>query len=289
MAYPYITDVVNDLLGTDIHLPIATFGALVAIAIFVAIRFMQLEVERLASLGSLTLNGLQPKNLVTDLAFVTTLSGIAGAKLFDAIEQPQRLLSEPFAVIFSTGGFSIYGGLILGCLAGVIFVKRKSIAILPMLDAVAPALSIGYAIGRLGCQFSGDGDWGKPAAMELKPHWLPDWFWAQTYPHNVVQVDIPAPGVYPTPLYEAVIALFIFAALWFLRNKLTITGQLFCSYLILSSIARLLVEFIRINHQYDLFGVYLSQAQIISVVLIIAGVIGAIYLNKSNLKSSTQQ
>ena len=286
MAYPYITDVVNDLFGTDIHLPIATFGALVAIAIFVAIRFTRLEVERRASIGTLKLHGLEPKNLVTDLAFVTTLSGIAGAKLFDAIEQPQRLISEPFEVIFSTGGFSIYGGLILGCLAGIIFVKRKSIAILPMLDAVAPALSLGYAIGRLGCQFSGDGDWGKPAAMELKPRGLPDWLWAQTYPNNVAQVDIPAPGVYPTPLYEAVIALLFFAVLWLLRGKLKITGQLFCCYLLLSSIARLLVEFIRINHQYDLLGIYLSQAQVISVVLIMASVIGFIYLNNANPKSS---
>lgn len=273
MAYPYITDVVNDLFGTDIHLPIATFGALVAIAIFVAIRFTRLEVERLASLGLLKLNELQPKNLVTDLAFVTTLSGIAGAKLFDAIEQPQRLLSEPLDVIFSTGGFSIYGGLILGCIAGIVFVKRKSIAILPMLDAVAPALAIGYAIGRLGCQFSGDGDWGKPAAMELKPQWLPDWFWAQTYPDNVVQVDIAAPGVYPTPLYEAVIALLIFAILWQLRLKLKMAGQLFACYLILSSVARFMVEFIRINHHYELFGIYLSQAQIIAAILMAIGVV----------------
>ncbi|PUA27853.1 MAG: hypothetical protein B0W54_15105 [Cellvibrio sp. 79] len=280
MAYPYVTDAINDLLGTDIHLPIATFGALVAIAIFTAIRFMRLEVERLASLGTLKLNGLQPKNLVTDLAFVTTLSGIAGAKLFDAIEQPQRLFNEPLEVIFSTGGFSIYGGLILGCVAGIIFVKRKSIAILPMLDAVAPALSLGYAIGRLGCQFSGDGDWGKPAAMELKPQWLPEWLWAQTYPNNVVQVDIPPPGVYPTPLYEAVAALLIFIILWQLRYTLKITGQLFACYLLLSSSARLLVEFIRINHHYEVFGLYLSQAQIIAVVLMAAGVAVLFKLNK---------
>lgn len=284
MAYPYVTDAINDLFGTNIHLPVATFGALVAIAIFAAIYIMRLDVQRRMINGTLDLRGQQPSNLVTDLAFVTTLSGIAGAKLFDAIEQPQRLFNEPMAVIFSTGGFSIYGGLILGCLAGVIFIKRKSIAILPMLDAVAPALSLGYAIGRLGCQFSGDGDWGKPAAMEFNPQWLPDWLWAQTYPNNVLHVDIPAPGVYPTPLYEAVVALLTFFILWLLKNKLKVTGQLFCCYLILSSIARFLVELIRINHQYELFGIYLSQAQIISALLIIAGVIGFIRLNNEACK-----
>lgn len=272
MAYPYLTDVINDFLGTDLQLPIATFGVMVAIAIFMAMQVMRIDVERRAVvLNTLDLRGRDAKSLVTDLGFVTVLSGILGAKLFDAIEQPQRLFSEPMAVIFSTGGFSIYGGLILGCVAGVIFLHRKSIAILPMLDAAAPALSLGYAIGRLGCQFSGDGDWGKPAALELKPHWLPDWWWAQTYPNNVVQVDIPAPGVYPTPLYEAAVALVIFILLWQLRNKFKISGQLFCCYLMLSGIARWLVEFIRINYQYEWFGILLSQAQIISLCLIALG------------------
>jgi phosphatidylglycerol:prolipoprotein diacylglycerol transferase len=283
MAYPYITDAINDALGTEIHLPIATFGLLVACAIFVAIYVTHKEVMRLNCItGALDLNGQHPKNLVTDLAFVTTLSGIAGAKLFDAIEQPQRLLNDPLGVIFSTAGFSIYGGLILGCLAGIVFLKRKSIAILPMLDATAPALSLGYAIGRLGCQFSGDGDWGKPADIALKPQWLPDWLWAQTYPNNVAQVDILAPGVYPTPLYEAVVALLIFIALWRLRHLLKFTGQLFCSYLICSSTARFMVEFIRVNYQYDVLGIYLSQAQIISGALFSGGVLGLFLIRKKS-------
>lgn len=283
MAYPYLTDVVNDLVGTQIHLPINTFGALVAVAIFAAIHFTRVEIERLAS-GSnpLQLHNHQPKALVTDLAFVVTLSGIAGAKLFDAIEQPRQLLTDPIGVIFSTGGFSIYGGLILGCIAGIVFVKRKAITVAPMLDAVAPALALGYGIGRLGCQFSGDGDWGKPAAMEIKPNWLPDWFWAQTYPNNVLQVDIPAPGVYPTPLYEAVVAFITFALLWALRKKFSVTGQLFCCYLLLSSLARFLVEFIRINHQYEFFGIFLSQAQIIALVLAMMSVVGFVILKGSN-------
>ncbi len=283
MAYPYLTDVVNELTGTSIHLPIATFGALVAIAIFVAIRFTRVEVERLAFTNKrLQLHNHQPKSLVTDLAFVVTLSGIAGAKLFDAIEQPRQLLTDPIGVIFSTGGFSIYGGLILGCIAGIIFVKRKAIAVVPMLDAVAPALALGYGIGRLGCQFSGDGDWGKPAAMEIKPNWLPDWFWAQTYPNNVLQVGIPVPGVYPPPLYEAVVAFITFALLWALRKKFSVTGQSFCCYLLLSSLARFLVEFIRINYQYEFFGIFLSQAQIIALVLAMMSVVGFVILKGSN-------
>lgn len=283
MAYPYVTDAINAVLGTHIHLPIAMFGLWVAIAIVVAIQFTRLEVERLIAAETLRLPPDQvAKGLVMDLAFVGVLSGIAGAKLFDAIEQPQKLLADPLSVIFSTGGFSIYGGLIIGCIAGIIFIKRKNIALLPMLDAVAPALAIGYGIGRLGCQFSGDGDWGKPAVIELKPEWLPDWLWAQTYANNVLGVEIPEPGVYPTPLYEAVVAAFIFAILWRLRKKLTISGHLFCCYLILSGMARWLIEYIRINPLYEVVGVLLSQAQIISMGLILLAVVLATVLKRQS-------
>ena len=281
MAYPYVTDAINELLGTDIHLPINMFGLWVAIAIVVAVKFTQMEVARLVSTGKLVFTQeQQSKGMVTDLAFVSVLGGIAGAKLFDAIEQPQTLLADPLSVIFSTGGFSIYGGLIIGCTVGIIFLKKKNIAVLPMLDAVAPALAIGYGIGRLGCQFSGDGDWGKPATMELKPEWLPDWFWAQTYTNNVIKVDIPEPGVYPTPLYEALIATFIFIILWQLRKKLAISGHLFCCYLILSGISRWLIEYVRINPLYDLSGLLLSQAQIISICLILIALFHAAFLKK---------
>lgn len=281
MAYPYVTDAINELLGTDIHLPINMFGLWVAIAIIVAVKFTQLEVSRLMTTGKLVFNAeQQPKGMVMDLAFVSVLGGIAGAKLFDAIEQPQTLLADPLGVIFSTGGFSIYGGLIVGCIVGIIFLKRKKIALLPMLDAVAPALAIGYGIGRLGCQFSGDGDWGKPAAMDLKPAWLPDWLWAQTYSNNVLGIEIPAPGVYPTPLYEALIATLIFIILWQLRKKLAISGHLFCCYLILSGISRWLIEYVRINPLYDLSGLLLSQAQIISICLILIALFHAAFLKK---------
>jgi phosphatidylglycerol:prolipoprotein diacylglycerol transferase len=287
MAYPYLTDALNDVLGTDIHLPLATFGAFVALALLVAIRVTRLDVVRLINIRRIA--GIDPDqagSLVTELAFVATLCGLIGAKLFDAIEQPGSLLENPLEVIFSTGGFSIYGGLIMGMLAGIIYLKRKSIPVLPMMDAVAPALALGYGIGRLGCQVSGDGDWGKAANMELKPQWLPDWLWAQTYPNNVLQLDIPPPGVYPTPLYEAAGAFVIFLLLWSLRNKLKITGQLFFVYLILSSSARWLVETIRINYQYNVFGVELSQAQIISMGLILISILGLLLQPKVNYQTT---
>lgn len=274
MAYPYLTDVVNDFLGTDFHLPIATFGIFVALAILAAIHLTIKEVNRLIRESKLGLNIDQSSSTITEMAFLSTLAGIVGAKIFDVIEQFDAFLKAPIDAIFSTGGFSIYGGLILGILTGIVYVRHKTIAVLPMLDAVAPALSLGYAIGRLGCQFSGDGDWGKAANMQLKPEWVPDWLWAQTYENNILNIDISSPGVYPTPLYEAFMATIIFAILWQLRKKLAVTGQLFFLYLILSASARWLIEYIRINPLYELFGVHLSQAQIISAGLILISVVG---------------
>lgn len=110
-------------------------------------------------------------------------------------------------MIFTRSGFTIYGGLIFGVIAGTIFAGRRGIAIPALSDAVAPALMLGYAIGRIGCQISGDGDWGIPADLSLKPAWLPLRLWAQTYDHNIAGVLIAPPGVYPTPIYETVMAL----------------------------------------------------------------------------------
>jgi phosphatidylglycerol:prolipoprotein diacylglycerol transferase len=78
-------------------------------------------------------------------------------------------------MILTRTGFSIYGGLCFGIVVGVIFVKRRSVPVIPMLDATAPAMMLGYGIGRLGCEIAGDGDWGIAANMALKPSWLPDW------------------------------------------------------------------------------------------------------------------
>src|SRR5690606_3779525 len=114
--------------------------------------------------------------------------GILGARVFHILEYPQEFLQNPWGMIFSRDGLSIYGGLIFGVVSGAIYLQKRGVPILPMLDALAPSLALGYAIGRIGCQISGDGDWGTAANMQLKPEWLPDWFWAQTYENNIAGV-----------------------------------------------------------------------------------------------------
>jgi phosphatidylglycerol:prolipoprotein diacylglycerol transferase len=280
MSFPYLSDLINYIFGTDIHLPIAMFGTFVALAIVVAVLLAQREVQRLERLG-LSIAGENSAKLVSDLAMVSVLFGVMGAKLFDVIEHPVDFFNHPFDTVFSSGGFSIYGGLIAGFVAGVIFLKRKSIPIIPMLDAVAPSLILSYGIGRLGCQISGDGDWGVAADMSLKPEWLPDWLWAQTYENNVLGVAISSPGVYPTPLYEALMSFCIFIFLWSIRKRQQTVGQLFFIYLILSGLERMMIEKIRINQEYSFWGINATQAEIISVLLVISGLIGFLKLSKS--------
>ena len=285
MAFPYVSDALNFYLGTNLRLPIATFGTFVALAILIAARITTHEVTRLQGSGAFDrpssgAASFLPSDTIGKLTVVAVLAGMLGAKLFDAIERADELLSDPLGVLFSTGGFSIYGGLLVGGAAGALLVRRQSISLVPMLDSFAPALALGYAIGRLGCQFSGDGDWGKQAAMELKPTWLPDWWWAQTYDNNVLGIVIPNPGVYPTPLYEAFASFALFLLLWSFRKRLKTPGVPFSLYLIFSGLQRLLIEKIRINIEYSIFGIEITQAQLISIALIIVGSIGILKISQ---------
>lgn len=289
MSYPYLSDLINHLFGTNIQLPIAMFGAFVALAIITAAWVGKKEVIRFERLGKLPATvmsdnkSIAPHLLVSDLAMICAIFGVIGAHIFHLLEYPRELLQDPIAMIFSLDGFSIYGGLILGAIAGAVFLKKRAVPIISMLDALAPSIILGYGIGRLGCQVSGDGDWGTAANMAIKPNWLPDWFWAQTYENNVVGAIITAPGVYPTPIYEALSAFLIFAFLWSIRKTHYKTGFLFSLYLLLSGFERLLIEKIRINSEYHLWGMSFTQAEFISTALIIAGVVGIVKTTNAKL------
>ncbi len=125
---------------------------------------------------------------------------------------------------------------------------------LRLLDLAAPALAIGYAIGRVGCQLSGDGDYGEP--------W--DGPWAMAYPDGTVPTDVP---VHPTPIYETVTMGIVAIVLWHLRNRFQ-PGVLFAVYLFLAGLERFLVEFVRRNEPV-VAG--LTEAQLLSLAMIIVG------------------
>ena len=168
-------------------------------------------------------------------------------------------LADPVKLVVTGGGFTFYGGLLGGTLAMAAFFRRHGLSFLAGADATAPTVMLGQAIGRWGCQLSGDGDWGTETTLP----------WGMRYPYAVVGWDKP-PGVYvhPTPIYESLAYFAIFFWLWAHRDRGWPDGSIFWWYLVLSGAARFVIEFVRVNPTV-VWG--LSSAQVTSVVLIVVG------------------
>jgi phosphatidylglycerol:prolipoprotein diacylglycerol transferase len=261
------------LFGTHFSLPLPTFGLLVAAAITLAAWMLSREVARYEVDGRLPAHA---RAIVMQSISPAILLAFVGARIFHILDYPAQFIADPLGMILTRSGFSIFGGLFFGIFAGIIMLRRRAVPVVPILDAMAPALVLGYAVGRLGCQLAGDGDWGIAADMALKPHWLPTWLWAQTYSGNVLGAVIAPPGVYPTPLYESMMALVMLGVLAVARTQRYSPGYLFSLYLLLAGFERLLIEKIRINVHFEVFGASFSQAEAISFALIVAGFIGVL-------------
>ena len=233
-----------------------------------------------------------PSELSWNFMFVAAISGIIGAKLFAVLEDIPYLLQDPISALFSFSGLTFYGGLIMGTICVIIYAKKHHISIPRLADVFAPALILAYGIGRLGCHFSGDGDWGIISNMSNKPFLFPEWLWGYNFPHNVIETGVKIENcvgkychelpylVYPTSLYEATFGIMAFLFLWHLRKYISIPGILFCIYLILNGLERFLIEFIRVTDKYNIIGLELTQAQVIAILLIIIGAVGIFFLKK---------
>ena len=284
-----------------------------------------------------------PHDRVGDIIILGLVFGILGAKLFDNLENWDEFIQAPLKHIFSASGLTFYGGLILAAIAICWFAAKKGIKVKHLVDAAAPALMIAYAIGRIGCQVSGDGDWGvynsaytsdatgkvmvakagdfenqlqKNAAYFIEgkaadtsgqmvyvtdrtyaglaavphrsfkgPSFLPKWFFAYPYPQNVNKDGVLIPGdteehnrvlplpVFPTPFYETILCSLLFLFLWGIRNSINTPLVMFGIYLLINGMERFMIELIRVNKAYPLFGFKLSQAEIIALMLALTGLV----------------
>src|SRR6266487_4594341 len=191
---------------------------------------------------------------------IAGIIGIVGARLYHVLETPRELIADP-SMLISRFGFAWFGGLLGGFVALAYLARRFEIPTLIFMDLCSPAAAVGYAIGRIGCLLSGDGDYGVPTKLP----------WGMSFPNGVVPTTA---RVHPTPIYEFLIWLAIAAFLWRLGKKALgadrSKGEVFCAYLILTGVARFLIEFIRINPR-SFFG--LSNAQTASLVSIVVGVV----------------
>jgi phosphatidylglycerol:prolipoprotein diacylglycerol transferase len=279
-----------------------------------------------------------PQDRVGEITILALIFGLIGAKLFDIFENWSGFLKDPSSYLFSPSGLTFYGGLICAALAIWLYARKHKITFWHLNDAAAPALMLAYAVGRIGCQVSGDGDWGiynsayvvdpqthiaaagpgqfqealqnnstfflgEHQSLNDVPHktfkqpgvlgFLPTWFFAYDYPHNVNNYGVPIVGcdekkycnhlpvpVFPTPLYEVIAGLLLFALLWAVRKKLKVPGTLFALYLMVNGLERFVVEKIRVNTRMNLLGFQPTQAEVISTLLFLTGLLLWIVLKR---------
>lgn len=232
-----------------------TFG------IFFALNFLcwaAIVARRLKEIG-------KPVDWAYEILFASLIGGLVGARLYYVVQNYDDVKGDLVGNLFSGAGLIWYGGLIGGVIAVLLWAWWRDFLRLALLDMAAPALALGYAIGRIGCQISGDGDYGKTSDLP----------WAMGYPDGAVPT---APGVtvQPTPLYET-LSMGLFAlVLWRLRDAL-VPGALFGVYLVGAGLERFLVEFARRNEAV-LAG--LTAAQLESLLLVVGGAIWLAVLHR---------
>jgi phosphatidylglycerol---prolipoprotein diacylglyceryl transferase len=268
-----------------------------------------------------------PHDRVGDMVIFAAIFGFLGAKIFHNLENWDELVRNPIESLLSFSGLTFYGGLICAAIAITYYARKHNIGFWNLGDAIAPALMLAYAVGRIGCQVSGDGDWGilnsayvteQPGKSVLAdpskfqsaltgnqafyiqqfdslgavqhaavkaPSFLPAWMVAYSYPHNVINEGVNIAGctedhcsmlpipVFPTPFYETVVCTIFFLLLWSIRKRIKVAGTIFGVYLILNGVERFLVEKIRVNTQYHFLGLHPTQAEIISLLLVIGGIV----------------
>lgn len=230
-------------------IPIHSFGLTMVLAYLAA---WYLFAKNLESVG-------EPYQKAEQIVFYVAAGGIIGARGLYILSNLSEFLSDPMSMIFSGAGFVFYGGFIGGLFAFYLAIRREERNYLSYLDLAAAPMAIGYAIGRLGCQLSGDGDYGRASDLP----------WAISYSLGYVPTEV-GELVHPTPVYESVAALLTAWLLVKLGKTLSSTGvgRVCGLYFALAALSRFLVEFLRRNPEVS-YG--LSQAQLISIPCILFG------------------
>jgi phosphatidylglycerol:prolipoprotein diacylglycerol transferase len=231
-----------DVLG----LSLKTFGLCFGLAFVVS---GAIVARRLKELG-------KPPDWAYEMVFAALVGGLLGARGYWLLGHTSEVSGDPLGSIFGGSGLVWYGGALGGAAGVLLWAYRKGMFNLVLLDLCSPALAAGYAVGRIGCQVSGDGDYG--TATDLP--------WGMAYPHGAVPTTT---VVHPTPIYETLSMMLVAWALWRARDAFR-PGVLFAFYLVFAGAERLLVEFIRRNEPV-LAG--LTEAQLASLLMLVAGLV----------------
>ncbi|HEY6298006.1 MAG TPA: prolipoprotein diacylglyceryl transferase [Candidatus Binatus sp.] len=264
-------------------LTVYSFGLMMALGFLAADYVIRLECIR---------RGYDPE-YSSSIVITAAVMGLVGSRLYAILDDLPTYLADPKTMIFSGSGFVFYGGMIGGIFGAYLVSRWYRIGFGSTMDMCGPALAIGQAIGRMGCQLAGDGDWGLVSNVP----------WAMAYPRAIVgwnsqtvlKLDdhyqlvsgfFPGVRVHPAPVYETILYLGVFYLLWSMRKTSYPPGRLLYWYLVLAGAARFLVEFWRINPR--VFYMF-SEAQLIAVAMMILGGVALILTNGQAHADSSQQ
>ena len=136
-----------------------SYGMMLVIAFLVGYFFFLREIKRKKL----------DKDIAIDITVIAVFCGIAGSKILYIFENLDVFFASPVQIIFSSGGFTFLGGLILSFVGSWIYIKKRKYNFLRAADSVAPSLIIAYGIGRIGCHLAGDGDYGIPTTLSKLP------------------------------------------------------------------------------------------------------------------------
>ena len=187
---------------------------------------------------------------------IAALAGVGGSRLWYVVEHWSDAARDPLAALLARGGLTWYGGFLLAVASLAVFARARRIPLAAALDALAPALALGYAVGRVGCLLVGD-DYGRPSGLP----------WAVAFPEGAPPTDA---RVQPTQVYETLASTAIFGFLWARRRHAARDGRIVGEWAVLAGLERLLVEIVRTNEPVALG---LTAAQLVSLALVLAGAV----------------
>ncbi len=260
------------ILGFEFHLAIYSYGLMLVVAFYTCYALLFKEMKRLN----------YDENIASDIVTSAALGGIIGSKIYYLIENIDRVIIDPYGMIFSGAGLVFLGGLMGGTIGVTIVLKKNTLPWLQFADIIAPLLIIGYSIGRIGCFLVGD-DYGLPTksiiGISFEKGAPPTTYESLAYNYPWLDISNWNPGdiitVYPTQIIESILGFGIFIFLWNKREDITTQGSLFFIYLIIAGMERFFIEFIRLNPKYlwivkDVIG--FSGAQVISLIMVGIGI-----------------
>ncbi len=281
-----------------------------------------------------------PSDRIGEIVMTLGVSGFVGAKIFNAFETWDDFIHDPIGNLVSGSGLTFLGGLICAAVAAYYLMRKWKVNFWVFADTLAPIMLLAYAIGRMGCLYAGDGDWGvynsayahdivqdtyvtvpkdsfehfakqnqnyfyrggPPQSKYFEqPKWLsflPTEYFAFSFPHNVNNDGYPIPDctgrycaqlpwpVFPTPRYEILMSMIAFGLLWSRRKQFSVPGMVLAAYMVLAGLERYLIEGIRVNYRYDLGAWHPSQAELISLLMI---VVGLVFLIRNKKSKKTQK